>query len=744
MLKQPIKHFLDEKEKRPEIREARTLFFNKILYPFLVFGLLSTAMGSYQALQQGQWVFSSLYMGSYLIFAITVLPFSRASLFIRSMAMILALVIISVSVLLRIGLSGIGLELLILSCSAASALLGRKFGLGLVGFGGLAALIIGGCMVSGLLEVRETNLLTSLSPLAWGTSVFVFCMVGLGVVIIPQLFLDRLNDSLNLLEERTLHLEESNQALTTEIEARQRAEEDLKKSEEKYRLVVESANSIILRMNGKGDVTFFNDFAQKFFGYSEEEILGHNVLGKIVPLTETTGRDLRLMVEDITRNPNRHVTNENENMCKDGRRVWIAWTNKPTFDDSGAVKEILCVGNDITDRKMAEDEKARLESRLKRAERMEALGTLAGGVAHDLNNILSGIVSYPHLLLLQLPEDSPLIKPIKTIQESGQRAAAIVQDLLTLARRGVGNTEVVDLNRVVSDYLASPEFKEIRTLHPDVKVETRLGKGFLNILASPLHISKTIMNLVSNAAEAMPNGGRILLKTESRYIDQPISGYDDISEGDYAVLTVSDNGIGLSPEEKERIFEPFYTKKKMGRSGTGLGLALVWGSVKDHNGYIDIVSTQGKGTVFTLYFPLTRKERFEEANGSSLDECRGHGEKILVVDDVENQREIACMILEHLGYSAVAVSSGEEALTYLNEHGVDLVVLDMIMEPGMDGLDTYKKIIEFRPAQKAIIASGFSETDRVKEVLSLGVGGYLRKPYDINNLAKMVRDELDK
>ena len=294
---------------------------------------------------------------------------------------------------------------------------------------------------------------------------------------------------------------------------------------------------------------------------------------------------------------------------------------------------------EIVERKKAEKERRYLEAQLRKSQKMEAIGTLAGGVAHDLNNILSGLVSYPELILMDLPDDSLLKQPIMTIQQSGQKAAAIVQDLLTLARRGVSVREVININGIIEQYLNSPEHQKILEYHPTVEVTTHLEPNILNIVGSPVHLSKTIMNIVSNAAEAMPTGGRIRIATEARYIDKSLKGYDTVEEGDYVTLKVSDDGIGISPEDIDRIFEPFYTKKTMGRSGTGLGMAVVWGTVKDHSGYIDVKSELGEGTKFTLYFPITRKEMEKEKPKISAEQYKGQGESILIVDDVKEQRK---------------------------------------------------------------------------------------------------------
>lgn len=248
------------------------------------------------------------------------------------------------------------------------------------------------------------------------------------------------------------------------------------------------------------------------------------------------------------------------------------------------------------------------------------------------------------------------------------------------------------------------------------------------------------MNLVVNACEAIEGSGTVTISTINRYLDAHLKGYEDVRIGEYAVLSVSDNGSGILPDDLERIFEPFYTKKMMGRSGTGLGLAVVWNTVQDHKGYLDVTSSE-KGTVFELYFPVTREKEASEKK-VFLEDYVGHGEKILVVDDDERQREIACGLLSELGYTAEAVSSGEEALEYLKGQPVDLIVLDMVMPKGINGRETYEEIIKLHPGQRAIIASGFSETEDVKAAQKLGAGKYIKKPYTLEKIGVAVKEEL--
>lgn len=401
--------------------------------------------------------------------------------------------------------------------------------------------------------------------------------------------------------------------------------------------------------------------------------------------------------------------------------------------ETGMITGVVEFLRDITDRK-------RLEKQLAHAQKMEAVGTLASGVAHDLNNILSGIVSYPELLLMDLPKESPMTKTVRTIQKSGQKAAAIVQDLLTLARRGVPIDKVVNFNDVITSFMDSPECKKIKEFYPKVSFDLNLQTDLMNINGSPVHLSKTVMNLVSNAAEAMGDSGTLCLSTANLHLDSQIDGYEKIPAGEYVILTVSDTGNGISPDDLGRIFEPFYTKKNMGRSGTGLGMAVVWGTLKDHSGFIDIESHPGIGTTFRLYFSVTHRE-LQKSETASIESYAGN-ERILVVDDVDVQREIATEMLNRIGYKVATVSSGEAAVEYLKGDSADLVILDMIMDPGMDGLLTYKEIIKINPHQKVIIASGYSETSRVKEAQRLGAGAYLKKPYSMEEIGLAVRAEL--
>ena len=534
-------------------------------------------------------------------------------------------------------------------------------------------------------------------------------------------------------------------AFARDITERKFAEQALKESEEKYRLLAESINDVIWTMSLGFDFTYVSPAIERMQGWSVEEAYGLKVEDIMTPDSlEKVNRILTDQLRQGERNGDYHrsATFEIELICKDGKTIWAEVTASFLLGENQLPVGILGVSRDISERKTAQREKEDLQEKLSRSKKMEALGLLAGGVAHDLNNVLSGIVSYPDLLLMDLPPDSPLRSPILTMKESGQKAATIVQDLLTLARRGVATTEVLNLNTVVSEYLNSPELERLSGFHEGLEIATRFESNLPNINGSSVHLKKTVMNLVANAAESQLQGGKIVITTYSTYLDAALQGFERIDPGEYVVLQVEDFGEGIAAEDLPRIFEPFYTKKVMGRSGTGLGMAVVWGTVHDHKGFLDVISVEDRGTRFDLYFPITRENMLPADVVRSLDEYRGNRESILIVDDIEDQRKIVSEMLSKLNYAVETAASGEEAVDYLKKHRVDLIVLDMIMEPGIDGLDTYKRILEMHPVQKAIIASGYSETERVQEAQRLGAGTYIKKPYTIEKIGQAIREEL--
>lgn len=515
---------------------------------------------------------------------------------------------------------------------------------------------------------------------------------------------------------------------------RKRALEAMRDSEEKYRNLVETMPNGVSIADLEDNLVFVNSAACRILGYPNERLIGSN-LKTLVPDYEKS----KLAEAAAMRVQGEQSSYELEIRRGDGQLRSLLVSGTPLLDSNGAIRLTLGIFSDITDAKNSETEKQELRDKLSRAQRMESLGVLAGGVAHDLNNILGPLVAYPELIRMKLPPDSPIARQISKIEVSAQRAAEVVQDLLTMARRGRYEMTILNFNKIIETYLQSPDYYDLKMRFPAIMTSIELDRDVSTIYGSEPHLYKVIMNLVINAFDAMPHGGAMTIKTECRSIDRLIGGYDNIEGGKYNILTIKDTGIGISSKDLKRIFEPFYTKKEMGKSGSGLGLAIVYGVIKDHNGYIDVKSKPNQGSDFILYLPAVAGTPIQQQSGSV--DIRGN-EHVLVVDDVPEQRELAATVLSSLGYKVDIVANGHEAVEYLHKSKADVVILDMIMEPGFDGLDTYKEIIKIYPRQRAIVTSGFSETDRVKEAEKLGVGKYIRKPYTMQKLGKAIREIL--
>jgi len=521
-----------------------------------------------------------------------------------------------------------------------------------------------------------------------------------------------------------------------DITQRKKAQEALLESEDKFSRIFESSPiGMVITTLSDGRIINLNRSFTKITGYSQQSVLNSSSLEMGFWLTPEDREKVTQLLREAG-----SVTDQEISFRKKSGEIGQALISSVTVN----IEDNQCIATalqDITEARRSEEEKAVLEEKLGRAKRMESLGLLAGGVAHDLNNILSGVVTLPETLMMDdgLPAD--IRDSMEIIRESGERAAAVVADLLTVCR-GIGGGKVpVQLNHLIQQVLQSPECLRLRRTYPNIKFVTDLDQDLWHIHASALHISKSLVNLLFNATESIEDQGTVTITTRNQVLERPRKGYEDIPAGEYVVLRVSDTGGGVSREDMDRIFEPFYTRKMPGRSGTGLGLTVVWNTLRDHGGSIDLSSTQD-GTTFSFYLPMTGDPLSSEEINDSLQEMNGNGETILVVDDDQGQRTITTDLLKRLNYRAVAVRSGEEAVEYLKEKKVDLIILDMVMDPGISGRRTYELIIQQNPDQKAIITSGYSETVDVRETQKLGAGAYIKKPFALKKIAAAIRESL--
>ena len=525
---------------------------------------------------------------------------------------------------------------------------------------------------------------------------------------------------------------------------------DLDESEQRFSSLLDQAGDAILLSARDGELVKVNRCACDVLGYDQRELMALS-LSDIDP--SLSAHRLDGLFNDLS--AGQDTTIESAHRRKDG-------TTFPVEIKLGLVNlqgkpHLLWLARDITERIEQEKRKAEMNARAEQAERMESLGVLAGGVAHDLNNVLGPIVALPDLVeedfrdlgdIVPEKERAQITNTLGVISASALRAAAVVKDLVSLTKRGSYLLAPLDINVLACDAKKAGWMDSIIKRHPDVWFNCLPADGPCMILGEDSHLSRALYNLVSNAAEAITGEGTVTVSVAQVTLDRPIVGRSVIPAGDFARIEVADTGKGIEPGDLGHVFEPFFTRKKKGeRSGSGLGLSVVYGVVNDHNGFIDVTSEPGEGTSFALHFPLHRADSGSDVEPVTVSVPHGSG-RVLVVDDEESQRFLACRCLKKLGYEADVASDGLAAVEIFSKNQksglgspYELVVLDMIMEAGYDGLRTLREILELYPEQKVIIASGHSEDSRAKKAAELGAD-WLAKPYAHSDLAHAVQRKL--
>jgi PAS domain S-box-containing protein len=507
--------------------------------------------------------------------------------------------------------------------------------------------------------------------------------------------------------------------LIFDMTERVHADEALHLSEEKYRSYVDNAPDAVMVVDKQGRFIEVNPAAERMTGYKRQELLELSI-GDL--LSADTNAAVRSTFIDLDRGAEKR--GEVVVRRKDRNQVWWSVDGVKLGNDRYLS---FCV--DVT-------ETRRLRELEARAQRLETAGRIAGQVAHDFNNLLAPLTAYPDMIREDLPKNHPALAYLSSIEDSAHQIAEINQQLLTLGRRGHYNQEPMNLNEVVGHVLEQMEKPPVSLV---INVST--SDELMPMMGGRSQIHRVLMNLVQNAREAMQDVGRLSIRTENFYIDELPTSFAQIPRGEYVKLTISDTGCGISPEILEKVLDPFFTTKQADRKrGSGLGLSVVDAVVNDHHGYIDLSSEVGKGTSVYLYFPITR----ETADVQPVEAVTGGDEHVLVVDDDQTQREVCLHILKRLGYHVEVVMSGEKALELLQVKSFDLLILDMIMPAGIDGTETFRRVLDINPRQRALMLSGFAESDRVIEAQHIGAGTFLRKPVTRTTLALAVRRELDR
>jgi two-component system cell cycle sensor histidine kinase/response regulator CckA len=508
---------------------------------------------------------------------------------------------------------------------------------------------------------------------------------------------------------------------------RKQAQNELTVSERKYRSLFEESQDVIFIIDNQGHLLDINPAGLELFGFASA-----NDIKKARKLPEF--QDNILKEEKFTNviMQTGHVKDyEIVLKNKDGKSVTMLITAKLERDAKGDIVSIHGSMRDITEQKL-------LEERFIQAQKMESIGLLAGGIAHDFNNILGGIMGYASWLKSSMKEDHPFFKPVATIEKGATRAAELTAQLLAFARGGKLDVRPAYLNHVVNEAL-----KIITsTFDKSIVIETCLDDSLPTVEMDASQIQQVFMNLCVNARDAMSGGGRLIVESSmTRLSESDVRIQPGAVPGWFAVLSISDNGVGMDENTKLRIFEPFFTTKEQGK-GTGLGLSMVYGVIKNHGGFVNVYSEVGHGSTFRVYLPLSGKP--EILNRCIERDLVGGNETILIVDDEEAIRQVAADILESFGYHVILATDGEDGIAAYRRQrdGIAIVILDMVM-PRMGGRETYLKMKEINPAIRVLFSTGYSQNETVDEIMALGVSGFIQKPYQIKDLLAAVREILN-
>ena len=541
--------------------------------------------------------------------------------------------------------------------------------------------------------------------------------------------LQRARDGLELrIEERTIELSKANALLKQEIREKKQAEETLRETNNFLRNILDSSSSIsIISTDLERNVLFWNKGAENIFGYKAEEIVGCQKVDILYTDDETkkTIKDIR---SSLLKNK-KDISREIREVTKDGREIWVKLNLTPRFDEKGHFVGILGIGEDITERKQ-------LQKGLIHSQKMEALSVLAGGISHNFNNLLMGIQGRSSLMLMDKDSSHPDFEHLKGIEDYVKSASELTKQLLGFARGGKYEVKSTDLNELIKKQKSM--FGRTRK---EITIRGKYTKNLWTVDIDQGQIEQVLLNLYINAWQSMPGGGELHIATKNVVVDEGYVKPFKAEPGKYVKISITDTGVGMDETTQRRIFEPFFTTKEMGR-GTGLGLASVYGIVKNHKGFVSVYSEKGEGSTFNIYLPASQKRIIKERKLNK--EILMGTEVILLIDDEDMIIDVGEQVLERMGYTVLVARSGKEAIeTYKRSMDkIDMVILDMIM-PDMGGGEAYDRLKEINPDIKVLLSSGYSINGQATEILGRGCNGFIQKPFSIKDLSQKLREILD-
>ena len=523
------------------------------------------------------------------------------------------------------------------------------------------------------------------------------------------------------------------------IEDRKQIEQALLESEEKYRLLVKNLPSVVFKGYKDWSVEFIDDKIELLTGYEPHEFNTKRLKWSDLIVKKDIETAQKTFVSALKKD--KSYVREYRIKTKAGKPIWLQERSQIICDAKGEICYVSGVFFDINDRKQAEKEKGKLEAQLFHAQKMEAIGTLAGGIAHDFNNILQAIFGYAQMLMLTKKSSDPENKKLAEIQKAAQRAKELTDRLLIFGRKVEIKLRPVDLNHQIK--LVSKLLE--RTIPKMIHMELKLSDNLKIINADPLQLEQIIMNIGINARDAMPEGGKLIFETKNVILDELYcKSHLGSTPGEYTQLIIADTGHGMEKEIWEHIFEPFFTTKETGK-GTGLGMAVVYGIVKSHGGYITCHSEPGQGATFKIYFPVLKSQDVEiAAKKKEQENMPGGNEILLLVDDDKTFLDLGRQIFGCHGYTVTTAECGEEAVEIYKtqKDRLDLVILDVGM-PGMGGHKCLKELLKIDPKAKVIIASGYAATGKLSKTLDTGAAGFIAKPFRMADALQKVREILD-